>query len=195
MNTLWHQVRYALPLWLVGLLTNWWPDNRVSLRVRGWLATPFIRKCGKGLWLGAYVSLLNSDKLDIGDHCYIARGTWLNCLGGLTLEDEVVIAPYVVISTLQHVFKDRSVRFGGSIARPVRVGKGTWIAAHASVKCGVTIGCGSIIAANACVVRDVPDYVIAGGVPAKVVGENRDGEAEFMDRAEMLERSREGAGT
>jgi len=37
--------------------------------------------------------------------------------------------------------------------------------------------------------------VIAGGVPAKVVGENRDGEAEFMDRAEMLERQRERAGT
>jgi acetyltransferase-like isoleucine patch superfamily enzyme len=59
----------------------------------------------------------------------------------------------------------------------------------------VSIGRGSIVAANACVVRDVPDYVIAGGVPAKVVGENRDGEAEFMDRAEMLERQRERAGT
>jgi acetyltransferase-like isoleucine patch superfamily enzyme len=185
MNELLHQLRWALPIWLVGLLTNWLPDNRITLRLRGTVARPFIRRCGKQFLLGAHVTLLNTNRLEIGDHVYLARGTWLNCMGGLTIEDEVSIAPYVVISTLQHVFKNGSVHGGGSVARPVTVGKGTWLAAHVSVKCGVRIGKGNLVAANACVVKDTPDNVVVGGVPAKVIGPNEDGEAEFQTRAEL----------
>lgn len=182
MNEIVYQLRWALPMWLVGLLTNWWPDNRVALRLRGWLARPFIGRCGRGLQLGRGVTLLNAHRLEIGDHVYIAQGCWLNALGGLALESEVILGPYVVISTLQHVFKAGSVRFGGSLGRPVRVGRGSWLAAHASVKCGTTIGQGTLVAANAAVADDVPDGVVAGGVPAKVIGRNRDGDAEFFQR-------------
>jgi maltose O-acetyltransferase len=104
------------------------------------------------------------------------------------LEDEVVLGPYVVISTAQHVFKNASVRFGGNIARPVVIGRGTWIGAHASVKCGITIGKGSLVAANAFVSRDLPDRIIAGGVPADVIKPNEDGEAEFHTRQDFERR-------
>lgn len=180
-----HQLRWALPIWLVGLLTNWLPDNRVTIRLRGVLACPFIRKCGRRLRLGSHVTLLNTNRLEVGSDVYLARGTWLNCMGGLTIEDEVSFGPYVVISTLQHVFKNGSVHGGGSVARPVTVGRGTWLAAHVSVKCGVRIGRGNLVAANACVVNDTPDRVIVGGVPARVIGPNEDGEAEFQSRAEL----------
>ncbi len=59
------------------------------------------------------------------------------------------------------------------------------LAAHVSVKCGVTIGRGCLVAANSAVTKDLPDGVRAGGVPAKVIGTNEDGEAEFQDRLEM----------
>jgi len=172
-------------MWAVGLLTNWWPDNRVALRVRGALARPFIGRCGQNFQLGAHVTVLNPSALEVGDDVYIARGTWLNCMAGLVLEDEVVISPYVVISTLQHVFKDGSVRHGGSIAGPVRIGRGSWVAAHATVKCGVTIGRGTLVAANASVVQDTPEDVIVGGVPASVIGERRDGESDFHTREQF----------
>jgi acetyltransferase-like isoleucine patch superfamily enzyme len=172
-------------MWLVGLLTNWWPDNRISLRLRCLLARPFLKRCGKNFQLGSHVTLLNPGNMEIGDNVYIAHGAWLNAMGHLTIEDEVIIAPYVTISTLQHVFKDGSVRFGGSIAQPVRVGRGSWLAAHVSVKCGITIGSGCLVAANSAVVKDLPDGVLAGGVPAKVIGPNEDGEATFQDRFEM----------
>ena len=67
MNELFHQLRWALPIWLVGLLTNWLPDNRVTVRLRGALARPFIRKCGRRFLLGAHVTLLNTNRLEIGD--------------------------------------------------------------------------------------------------------------------------------
>ena len=47
MKELVNQLRWSLPIWLVCLLTNWWPDNRISLKLRGALARPFIRKCGR----------------------------------------------------------------------------------------------------------------------------------------------------
>jgi len=186
MKELVNQLRWSLPLWLVGLCTNWWPDNRISLKLRGALARLFIRRCGRNFHLGSHVVLLNPGNLEIGDNVYIAHGAWLNAMGGLVIEDEVIIAPRVVVSTLQHVFKDGSVRFGGSIARPVHIGRGSWLAAHVSVKCGVTIGRGCLVAANSAVTKDLPDGVRAGGVPAKVLGPNQDGEAEFQDRFEML---------
>src|SRR5690606_11008875 len=102
MKEFWIQIRYILPLWFVQLLTNLLPDNRITIRLRGMLVRPFIGKCGKNLTLGSQVTLNNPQNLVVGDNVYIAKGTWLNALGGLYLEDEVVLAPYVVISTLQH---------------------------------------------------------------------------------------------
>ena len=185
MTQLLHQLRWALPLWLIGLLTNWWPENRVSCRVRGAMARPFVRQCGERFLLGSGVTLLNTKGLSIGDDVYLARGTWINAIGGLTIEDEVMLAPYVVISKAQHVFSGGSARFGGSIARPVVIGRGSWLAAHVVVKCGVRIGGGSLIAANSAVVEDTPEGSILGGVPARVIGRNLDGEAEFHTRAEF----------
>lgn len=179
------QIRYTLPLWFVQLLTDWLPDNRISIKFRGWLAHFFIKKCGKNFHLGRGVTLLNSFNLEIGNDVYLAKGCWLNAMGKLIIDDEVVIAPYVVISTLQHVFKDKSVRFGGSISGPIFIGKGSWLASHSSVKCGVSIGRGNLIAANAFVISDTPDYKIVGGVPAKVIKDNNDGEATFFSREDF----------
>jgi len=179
---LWYQLRWALPLWVIGLLTNWLPENRITLRFRGSLTRPFLSRCGRNFQLGAYVTLRETHRMEVGNDVYIARGGWMDATGGLTLEDEVVLGPYVVISTSQHVFRDGSVRFGGNIARPVVVGRGTWIGAHASVKCGTGIGKGTLVGANAFVARDLPDQVIVGGVPARIIKPNEDRVAEFHSR-------------
>lgn len=181
------QLRYILPLWLILLLTNWLPDNRFTIRFRGWCASPFFRSCGKGLELGGGLTILNSFSIDIGNNVYIAKGTWLNGLGNLIIEDEVVIAPYVVVSTMQHVFKNNSVRFGGSIPGRVIIGKGSWIAAHVSVKCGVKIGKGSVIGANSFVVKDTNEGSIYGGVPAKFIKNNKNEEFSFKCAKELLD--------
>jgi hypothetical protein len=55
-----YQFRYALPLWFVQLLTNWLPENRITIRIRGALVAPFLGKCGRNLRLARYVTFLNS---------------------------------------------------------------------------------------------------------------------------------------
>jgi len=180
------QLRYNLPMWFVLFITSWLPDNKLIFKLRGWLASFFMKKCGKNLQLGKDVTLLNPFNLEIGDNVYLAKGGWYNALGGLVFEDEVLCAPYVVISTMQHVYKYDSFRFGGSTAAKVVVGKGSWLASHCSVKCGVTIGKSCLVAANASVVRDVEDRSIVGGVPAKFIKLVEEGEASIFSKTDFL---------
>src|SRR5690606_26729401 len=132
------------------------------------------------------LTILNSYNIEVGHDVYLAKGCWINGMGGLTIESEVMMAPYVVISTMQHVFKDQSVRFGGSISGSVRIGTGTWLAAHSAVKCGVNVGKGCIIGANAFVVKDTEDNGIYGGVPAKLIKKNTDSSGEITSASELL---------
>lgn len=189
MRELKNQLRYVLPLWFVLFITGLLPDNRISIRLRGFFASFFVKKCGRNFTIASGVVINNPQGLEIGDHVYIAKGCWLNAMAGLKIEDEVIFAPYVVISTTQHVFNNNSVRFGGSIAKPVLIGKGSWLASHVSVKCGVKIGKGNLIAANASVTKNTPDNKIVGGVPAKIIRDNIDTKASFSSRAEF-EKSR-----
>lgn len=165
-----YQARHALPLSLVYLLTNWWPDNAIAVRVRGKLFSWFLGRCGRNFTVGRDVTLLDVDRLVIGDNVYLAKGTWLNAVGGVEIEDEVMFGPYVVLSSGKHCFKDGSARFSGFNMASVKVGRGTWLGAHVTVVAGVTIGKGNLVAANAVVARDTPDDVFVAGVPAKVIG-------------------------
>ena len=57
----------------------------------------------------------------------------------------------------------------GFTAAPIVIGDASWIGANAVITKGVTIGRGAIVAAGAVVVRDVPEYAIGGGVPARLI--------------------------
>lgn len=181
----WHQARFALPVWLVTLILECLPDNRLSISFRGWCLRPFIAQCGRGFQVGRGVTLLNTDHVCIGRDVYLARGVWVNGLGGLTIEDEVVLSPYVTISTLRHEFSNGSVRFGGSTSGSVRIGRGSWLAAHATVSMGLTIGPGAIVGANSAVTRDVAPNVVVGGVPAREIGPRVDRLPSIMTAADV----------
>lgn len=58
---------------------------------------------------------------------------------------------------------------GDSVSKPVVIGDDVWIGARSIILKGVHIGKGAVIAAGAVVTKDVPEYAIVGGVPAKVI--------------------------
>jgi len=182
------QLRYILPLWFVQLLTNWLPDNRLTIGLRGFLIRPFLKSCGKNLQIAKNVTFLNPFGIHFGNDIYIATGCWLDGFGGLTIEDEVELSPYVVITTSSHCFKDNSVRFGGSRTAPVTIGKGSWLASHVVVAAGTSVGPGTIIAANAVVTKDISANVFAAGVPAAVKGPRPDGIPNVFTRTDVLKK-------
>jgi acetyltransferase-like isoleucine patch superfamily enzyme len=129
------------------------------------------------------VQILNPQGIEIGDDVYLSYNVWLNGLGGIVFEDQVVVGPYVTISSLTHGYKDSSFRFGGALSAPVRIGRGTWLAAHVSISYGVTIGSGCLITANSAVTSDIPPGVVAGGVPAKKISQCEEREPTLVSRS------------
>lgn len=173
MNEIRYQIRYALPIWLIGLATAWLPENRVSQRIRGRLMELILTTNG-GLRVAARVVLVNVREISLGRGVYLGPGVWINGLGGVTIEDGAMLGPYVCIASTEHGFRDGSVSGGGTHVAPVSIGRGSWLGAHAVVAPGVAIGHGNVVAANAVVTKNSPANVRLAGVPAREIGVRTD---------------------
>ena len=169
--TRWQTIlRYDWPLHFILLLTNWLPDNVVFLRLRGFLARPFLGKCGSDLRLGRNISLYNPSKIEFGAHVYLAYGcVFLAGSQTISLDNEVVIGPYCVLASENHTRKKDSFRYGIPQSATVFIGRGSWLGAHVVVTAGSNIGQGTLVAAGAVVTGVVPANILAGGVPAKII--------------------------
>ncbi|MGT2666065.1 sugar O-acetyltransferase [Streptococcus rifensis] len=110
---------------------------------------------------------------DFGSHISLGKNVFINTgvmfvdLGGITIEDDVLIAPFVKITTVNHPTDPKDRR--GVILKPVHIKKNVWIGAGATILPGITIGENAIVSAGAVVTKDVPDNAIVAGVPAKVI--------------------------
>ena len=158
-------------LWFhfISVATGWLPDLRPVLRLRGFLLRPSFKSCGRNLQVTRGVSVNFTNRVEIGSDVFLGTGCWLHAGGGIVLEDEVQVGPYAVLVTGDHTRIDGSYRFGPSSLAPIRVCRGAWIAAHATVTKGVCIGRCALLAANSVATHDIPPHAIAGGVPARVI--------------------------
>jgi acetyltransferase-like isoleucine patch superfamily enzyme len=90
-------------------------------------------------------------------------------LGGINIEDNVLIGPKVNLITENHPTDPTQRK--SLILQPIHIKNNAWIGAGATILPGVTIGENSIVAAGAVVNKDVPANTIVGGVPAKIIKE------------------------
>lgn len=111
------------------------------------------------------------EKLIIGKNVGIAANAFISMRGPVTIGDDTIFGPNVAIHAENHVFDDVNIpiRLQGATRKGVTIGKDCWIGSNVKILDGVNIGDGCIIAAGAIVNRDIPDYSIAVGVPAKVI--------------------------
>ncbi len=111
--------------------------------------------------------------LVIGDRCVIGIGCGIVAHESVELGNDVWLGQQVYITDANHGFSDPQVPIGQQLGDhlPVRIGDGAWIGHGAVILPGVTVGRRSIVAAGAVVTSDVPDGVIVGGVPARVLRE------------------------
>lgn len=171
MNKLHRLFRFDWPLHFALLLTGWLPDNVVFLRLRGFMARPFLGRCGANLRLGRDVTFYNPAGIEFGSDVYVAKGGWFMAGERIRVGNGVVFGPYCVVVSSNHTRRDGSFRYGPPEKAPITIGSGSWLAAHVTVTAGSRVGDGALVAANSTVVGDVPARHLAGGLPARPIRE------------------------
>lgn len=87
----------------------------------------------------------------------------------VTLDDDACLSQYAYVCTAGHESSMTNNARTGLVVAPVTIGKGAWVGTWAFVNMGVTVGEGAIVAACACVVKDVAPRTVVGGNPAAVI--------------------------
>ncbi len=178
MGKLFRNFRFDWPIHFVLLFTNWLPDNVFFMCLRGWLVRPFLRSCGTNLRLGRNITFYNPSGISIGCNVYIAYGCWFMAGERIHVGDEVLFGPYCVVVSSNHTRLNGSFRYGIPQKKPITIGCGSWVGSRVTVTAGSVIGKGTLIASGAVVSGEIPDNVLAGGLPARVLKEIDDLPAE-----------------
>lgn len=105
----------------------------------------------------------------IGDYCGIGLNNVI--IGPVTLGNYVMLAQNVVISGLNHSYQDITTppRQQPVTTKQITIGDSVWIGANSVITAGVTIGKHAVIGAGSVVVKDIPDYCVAAGNPARII--------------------------
>lgn len=122
-------------------------------------------------WLNCLPREDGEPSLTIGDRCYLGRFLHINAFRSVTIEADVMVADRVYIADTDHFYKDPAVPIihqGDEIKGPVLLKRGCWIGTGAVILPGVTVGRNAIVGPNSVLHKDVPDYGLAFGNPAKV---------------------------
>ena len=125
----------------------------------------FEGRIGEGSYLKAPLCGAVLEKMVIGSKVFINSNLLAMARGGITIEDDVQIAANVQLLSNNHDPYDRQIL----TCKHIVIKKGAWIGAGATILPGVTIGRYAIIGAASVVTKDVCDYEVAVGNPAKVI--------------------------
>ncbi len=105
--------------------------------------------------------------ISIGKNVFINHGCTFLDLGGITIENDVLIATNVQLITESHSIKPTERK--ALVLDAILIKKNAWIGAGAIILPGVTVGENSVVAAGAVVTVDVPANTVVGGIPAKFI--------------------------
>lgn len=164
------------------------------VRIAGFIPFYFIRKLvylAAGVKIGARSHIHMGAQffypagVEIGEGTIIGQNAFLDGRDRLVIGDHVDIASEVMIYNSEH---DINAEDFHAINAPVEIGDHVFIGPRAIIMPGVKIGKGAVIAAGAVVTKDVAEFAIVGGVPAKVIGERELKELNYkLGRARLFQ--------
>lgn len=135
---------------------------------------------GNNVGIGAYSRVIISTSINqlgeyirIGNNVGIGEFAYLGGAGGLTIGNDCIIGQYFSCHPENHHFSDPTtpIRLQGTSRKGIVIGKNCWIGSKVSILDGVKIGDNCVIAAGSVVTKSVPDNVLIGGVPAKIINQ------------------------
>lgn len=170
-------------------------SSEKTKRPRLWvrvLLYPLFMKKGKGTRIARYARLdiLPGNVFSLGDRSVVEDFTIINngvgdvviganvfigasnvIIGPVIIEDDVMTAQHVVFSGMNHGISDATVayRYQPSSIAQISVGEGSWIGANAVILPGIQIGRKAVVAAGSVVTKNVPEYGMVAGNPARLI--------------------------
>ena len=176
------EIKRAICYGLYYLGVRWLPPSYmvgygVWRKLRYRVCRPLFDKCGKNVNIesGAYFG--SGRHISIGDHSGIGVNAYIS--GPVSIGKNVMMGQEVMIFGRDHEFSRTDIPMidqGFQQGKQVFIGDDVWIGARVIILPGVSIGSGVIIGAGTVVTKDIPDWAIAAGNPAKVVRYRRPGE-------------------
>lgn len=142
-------------------------------------------KVGRGSTLHMWANFFDPANITIGNDTIIGDHVFLDGRAPIIVGDHVDIASQVLIYNSEHDLEkeDFSARL-----EPVEIGDYVFIGPRAIILPGVKIGRGAVVGAGAVVTKDVSDFAIVGGVPAKVIGERKNKKLNYkLGRARLFQ--------
>jgi maltose O-acetyltransferase len=130
---------------------------------------PLLLACGRNVNIERFADIGFHPTVRIGDNSGIGVRSVVT---HADIGDDVMMGPDFVYIPVNHLFDRTDVPMRAQGLTPIRrltIGNDVWIGRRVMAMPGVRIGNGAIVAAGAVVTKDVPDYSIVGGVPAKVI--------------------------
>lgn len=156
--------------------------------IRAEMLKEMLAECGEGCyveppfyanWGGAHVHF--------GNNVYANFGLTAVDDGHIYVGDNVMFGPHVTIATANHPISPEHRRRGLQYNKDIRIGNNVWIGAGAVIVPGVSIGADSVIGAGAVVTSDIPEGVVAVGVPCRVIRRIGERDLKYFYKDEELD--------
>ena len=176
--SIWERGVTLLNTWLQkGRFRSWGKRSRVAIGLR--VSCPWAIEIGEDVTISDHATLNVKDHrtdgratLIIGDGAYIGRFVHINAWQDVVIEPYCMITHRVLLGDEDHAYEDVNIpirlqgsRFGGA----VRLKTGCWIGTGATILSGVTVGRNAVVAANSLVTKNVRDYAVVAGIPARII--------------------------
>jgi len=142
--------------------------GKVYIRIRkdGRLILGNNVRTGPEVWLVT----ANDSTFEVGENSVLGSYVIINGGHGITIGKNCLFAGFVYINTSEHGFKrNQIIQRQGFYGNPITIGDDVWIGGHTFINKGLNIGTGSVIGAGSVVTKDIPEYKIVVGNPAKVI--------------------------
>lgn len=146
------------------------PGAWIGQTSRSWLAKRIFAHCGEHVRINYGANFGTGMNVRLGNNSSIACNAWIG--NDTQIGNDVMMAPSVTILSNSHNYARTDIPMreqGAPPPRPVTIGDDVWIGTRVIILPGVTVGSHAILGAGAVVTKDVPEWAIVGGNPARII--------------------------
>ena len=156
--------------WFIRIILFVLPDIPIIMRFRGWLYGLGMARRGKDFQVTHDAVIKDLQGISVGNHVFIGNQAVVMGSGTIEIEDEVQLAPHVILISGNHTSLNGSYRYGKGDVGHIHIGRGAWVAGNSTVQKDSALPANSVLSANSFLNKVfVEENSVYGGVPAKLL--------------------------